>query len=253
MNGNIYNAKIYPPAKLAAGITVRFVVENYQPQLVLVIDDSTTIRGIENEWHKIKIIREEMHKYFGTKLGRGHKDVLFELSEMNKQGRGWVEIEKILNYRCLACLSSAFLELEDNSITLGSALLAIHIMALTGKIEEIQVIFDAGFDDLRMNRIPWKLRKGLFDNYQIRQKVKDFRKQVVRGAVHIPEERDPEIDADDMILYLKGYYENVNTYLQNTDRMYWKENEEWIRKRLKSISEKIETSNDPEIERIRDI
>jgi hypothetical protein len=255
MNDHIeYNALISPPRMTPGGIALRLVMEKRQPrpQLVLVIDESTTIKGVENGWYKILEIRDELYEKIGNDLNLDYKIVLYELSEMHKQGRKWVEIEKIVNYRCLACLYAAYEEREDNPIGLGWYLLYTHFIALKRKDEDFQARLDVSFDDLRMNRIPWKLRGGLFDNGQIEEKVNYFREQVGRGTIIVAENSDPEIDADDMMIYLKGYYEKVNTLLENTDRMYWKENEEWIRKRLKSISEKIETSNDPVIKKIRD-
>jgi len=255
-----FNAYISQPFQLADGITVRLLGEvgNPRTQLVLVIEEQTNKTSIYNNFDLIKKSRTLLLEFQGSDLVyRGYKDVLNEYSFLNESGMGYGEIARFLNFHLLALLCKAYQE-DQMGIEggLGRFGLFTHLSAM-GKVQSTDD-FDAQlqeyFIDIKNGKLLWSLADSMFDRIMVRERLRNFRKQIEELQLFIPPDQinRNSLDIEKAHLFLGGWYDQARKLLKKGLPTEYDKYKKWINNLLEEIETMVNNSTNPLIQTLKE-
>lgn len=262
MNENLeLNARVTPIKYLSNGIGLRLltVVEDFgiRTQLVLIIEETTNKTQVYNSFTNIEAHRDDLITQMGSDFSNKSDYVLLELSRMNDRDFGYGKIAKILNYRCIALICCAYYTGANYEQvgTWGIGILGLHYLFDGLRLNEELLIelLEVGYEDLRHDRLPWKLKDGPFDRDRVKEPLRYFNKKIHEGKLVVNPELDESfISEEDTYLLLNGWYEKANDLIKKNDLRYWNYHKKWISKWLDTLSREIESSSKKSVVIIRE-
>ena len=257
MNENLeLNARVTPIKYLSNGIGLRLltVVEDFgiRTQLVLIIEETTNKTQVYDSFHNIEAYRDDLIALMGSDLSNKSDDVLLELSRIYERDIGYGEIAKIINYRCLALLCCAYssgAKYEDVT-TWGIGIPGMYYLFDGLRLDEEQLAqqIEFGYEELRKDKLPWKLNDGPFDTNRVKYQLRYFNDRIKKGQLVVKSDLNESfLSTEDTYLILNGWYEKVNNLIKKNDRVYWNNHKRWISNWLDILSQEIDSSSKPSI------
>jgi hypothetical protein len=248
MNDNLtpglLRGEITPEFGLGIHVYGRIIKVELEPraQFVIVIDDHTTQKNIQDAWGQIKGHLQNINSMQGSNLNVNQGYTKYGLTYLNENGLSYQEIAKIINFDCIALIGFLYQNRENVTPELEADLSLIAYL-LNDLYETVIIrITKISFDE-------WKetifalldVGKFLFalDSYPtnkkvIRETIRYFKTQLLEGKI-IPKTGTPTLISAEYCFLREGYYLSAINLIKSMNSQYWKKIQPWVNRRMENI------------------
>jgi hypothetical protein len=266
------NDGVSQPTNIAPGVTIRSVPDHMNEQrrqLVLIIDEHTDFKVVNRSRKTLTKLFREMEFDQGINLNYPIRGNQYGFYQWRTNGMGPKALTSILNYIGLALILNAYelkqneenldVCLEDNLWIPGFPLLfnanfseqLFHYIAIAAGITPEESVFhiNQGHHFFAKNRLPWRIKKGPFNEQKINSKV-DYFKELIETKIITISQVDSQFNRLEFSIYWlheQGYLKKINYLLDKKGGESWKRTNLKIKTQMKQIIENWDTSEIPQI------
>lgn len=250
MNENLppelLRGEITPEIGLGKHVNARAIKVELEPraQFVIVIEDHTTLKNIQDAWGQIKEHLQLINSVQGSNLNVNQGYTKYGLTYLNENGLSYQEIAKIINFDCIALIGFLYQNRENTTPEIENETAFISYI-----LEDLYntVIFSISkmpFDEWKeKNFAQLDVGKFIFalDSYPtnqkaIREKIRYFKTQIAKGKI-IPNIRTPTLISAEYVFFRDEYYTNAIDLIKSMPPRYWEKIQPWVIKRMEDLEQ----------------